>query len=150
MTSWGGKGSSSPRPIISCDTRCSAPTPTNGALLVLGSDILLVWAMYSDVESRRVASSLVSAVSWVLSSVSTCSRDGLVSTDSSRRYAPTHGAVVQAALRSHALARFSSWLGRRCNRGTVVRKLSMLVALRRIATFSFYTKHMRSSLLCLR
>lgn len=62
---------------------------------------------------------------------------------------PTHGAVAQAALRSHALARFSSWLGRRRNRGTVVRRLRMMVVHRRIATFSFYTKHMRSSLLCL-
>src|SRR5690349_6116493 len=107
MISWGGKGSSSPSPMRSCDMGCSARAPTFGALLVLGTAGLLVLAMYSDAGSWCVASSLVSAESWVLSSVSTCSRDELVSKDSRKPHAHTYGAVARAALRSHALARFS-------------------------------------------
>jgi hypothetical protein len=91
MISWGGRGSSSPSPIISHEVSDSAsfpvePTFWNGlapvildlpvpaeASVELGSAWFIVFATYAEAASGRGASLLESVVSWVFRRVSTCS-----------------------------------------------------------------------------
>ena len=110
-----------------------------------GSAWLIVLVTYAEAESWRLASLLVSVVSWVLRSVSTCSRNSGSVRVVRNDHAPTHVVVVPAALRSHALAHFSFGLHRMRNRGITVYMSNRTVAYHRIAASSSYIRYRQSS-----